>query len=103
MIDNIFNKLERIVRGFESPSHRHILKKSLNASSDFFFLHILQREGVRSPDGVRQLAQPVGQRSLRRCPQGERSESIPLSPPHSKEESERKFRLFFCIFYKERG
>jgi len=61
----------------------------------------LHGEGVRSPAGVRQRAQPDGQRSLRRCPQGERSESIPLSPPHSEEKPERKFRLFFCILHGE--
>ncbi len=66
------------------------------------FFCILHGEGVRSPAGVRQRAQPDGQRSLRRCPQGERSESIPLSPPHSEEEPERKFRLFFA-YSTERG
>lgn len=45
--------LQRFVRGFESPSHRHILKKSLNESSGFF-LPVLQR--IQPPS--------VGQRIL---------------------------------------
>ncbi|MBK5018011.1 hypothetical protein IBT54_004990, partial [Pantoea sp. S62] len=49
-----------------SPSHRHILKKSLNKRSGFF-LHIALREGVRTPARERPHAQHAGQRSLRRC------------------------------------
>jgi hypothetical protein len=51
---------------------------------------------VRSPAGVRQHAQHAGQRSLRRCPQGERTESIPLSPPHSKKSLNLCSGFFFA-------
>ena len=37
------------------------------------------------------------------CPQGERSESIPLSPPSSKRKPELTFRLFFRMLHSGRG
>ncbi len=37
--------------GFESPSHRHILKKSLNESSGFFFACFLQG-GFKPPQSL---------------------------------------------------
>lgn len=58
---------------------------------------------MRTPAGVRQRAQPVRQRSLRRCPQGERSESIPLSPPQilKKSLNESPHSLFIFLDGKQ--
>ncbi len=51
------------------------------------FFYILRWGGMRTPDRVRQLAQPVGQtvNAVSGLPRrGERSESIPPSPPYSR-------------------
>ena len=72
-------------RGFESPSHRHKFKKMPELTFRHFFYIFFDERGMRTPAGVRQRAKHAGQRSLRRCPQGERSESIPLSPPQIQE------------------
>jgi hypothetical protein len=53
-----------------NPPHRHIRDESLYASTGFFF--IFSAGGMRTPTGVRQLAQPVGQTASLRagCPAG---------------------------------
>ncbi len=68
-------------RGFESPPHRHIRDESSYESTGSFLLYS-PLGGMRTPTGVRQLAQPVGQtaHAVSGLPRrGERSESI---PPH---------------------
>jgi hypothetical protein len=62
------------------------------------------RGGMRIPDwGFDNWRMPVGQRSLRRCPQSERSSSIPPSPPSFREEPVRKCLLFSFIFSRRGG
>ncbi len=86
-------------RGFESPPHRHIQKKSSYESTGFFFACCTRCGGMRTHDrgsttGGSQLDRPRTQRTG--CPQGERSESIPPSPPYSEKELVRKYGLFFA-------
>ncbi len=83
-------------RGFESPPHRHIRDESSYESTGFFLLYS-PLGGMRTPDRVRQLAQLVGQtaNAVSGLPRrGERSESIPPSPPYSRKELVRKYGLF---------
>ena len=89
-------RLRRYERGFESPSHRHHFREKPELTFRLFSFISLSERGMRTPAGVRQRAQPVGQRSLRRCPQGERSESIPLSPPQIQENTGTKF---YCSYF----
>ncbi len=85
-------------RGFESPPHRHIRDESLYASTGSFLLYSPQG-GMRTPTGVRQLAQPVGQTASLRagCPAGasEASQS-PSSPPYFKKSSYASTGFFFA-------
>ena len=89
-------------RGFESPPHRHIQKKSSYESTGFFFAYCTYCGGMRTHDrgsttGGSQLDRPRTQRAG--CPQGERSESIPPSPPYSEKELVRKYGLFFRLLH----
>ena len=90
--------------GFESPPHRHIQERARTKVRAFFrMLHSLA--GMRSPDrgsttGDSQLDRLRAQRTG--CPKGERSESIPPSPPYSRQELVRKYGLFSFIV-SERG
>ena len=57
-------------RGFESPPHRHILRRA-RTKVRAFFSHVAPTGGGREPPtGVRQLATPVGQTASLRagCP-----------------------------------
>ncbi len=85
-------------RGFESPPHRHIQKKSSYESTGFFFAYCTRCGGMRTHDrgsttGGSQLDRPRTQRAG--CPQGERSESIPPSPPYSRKSSYESTGFFF--------
>ncbi len=89
-------------RGFESPPHRHIQKKSSYESTGFFFAYCTYCGGMRTHDrgsttGGSQLDRLRTQRAG--CPQGERSESISPSPPYSEKELVRKYGLFFRILH----
>ncbi len=90
-------------RGFESPPHRHIQKKSSYESTGFFFTCCTYCGGMRTHDrgsttGGSQLDRPRTQRAG--CPQGERSESIPPSPPYSEKSSYESTGFFFtCCTY----
>ncbi len=89
-------------RGFESPPHRHIREKSSYESTGFFFAYCTHCGGMRTHDrgsttGGSQLDRPRTQRAG--CPQGERSESIPPSPPYSEKELVRKYGLFFHLLH----
>ncbi len=69
-------------RGFESPPHRHILRRA-RTKVRAFFSHVAPTGGGREPPtGVRQLATPVGQTASPRagCPAGASEAS--QSPPH---------------------
>ena len=69
-------------RGFESPPHRHILRRA-RTKVRAFFSHVAPTGGGREPPtGVRQLAPPVGQTASPRagCPAGASEAS--QSPPH---------------------
>ncbi len=75
--------------GFESPPHRHILRRA-RTQVRAFFSHVAQPGGDEKPgpgfDYWRsQLDRLRAQRTD--CPQGERSESIPASPPYFKKSS----------------
>ena len=85
-------------RGFESPPHRHIQKKSSYESTGFFFTYCTYCGGMRTHDrgsttGGSQLDRPRTQRAG--CPQGERSESIPPSPPYLKKSPYESTGFFF--------
>ncbi len=85
-------------RGFESPPHRHIQKKSSYESTGFFFACCTHCGGMRTHDrgsttGGSQLDRPRTQRAG--CPQGERSESIPPSPPYSEKSAYESTGFFF--------
>ena len=82
---------ERAKQSIPSPPY---LKKSSYESTGFFVLHTA---GMRSPDqGVDNWRQPVGQAmNGERAAQGERSESIPPSPPYLKKSSYESTGFFF--------
>ncbi len=69
-------------RGFESPPHRHILRRARTQVRAFFFACGPHRGARAPPTGVRQLATPVGQTASLRagCPAGASEAS--QSPPH---------------------
>ncbi len=69
-------------RGFESPPHRHILRRARTQVRAFFFACGTHRGDENPPTGVRQLATPVGQTASLRagCPAGASEAS--QSPPH---------------------
>ncbi len=76
-------------RGFESPPHRHIRDESLYASTGFFLLYS-PLGGMRTPDrgsttGAASWTDREPASGLPR--RGERSESIPPSPPYLKKSS----------------
>ncbi len=91
--------------GFESPPHRHILRRA-RTQVRAFFSHISQPGGDEKPgpgfDYWRsQLDRLRAQRTG--CPQGERSESIPASPPYFKKSSYASTGFFFRIFHSLAG
>ncbi len=102
-------RLESVLRqriGGSNPPLTAIFKEELYESASFFFAYCTPG-GMRSPDGVRQLAQPVGQttNAVSGLPQGERSESIPPLTAIFKEElyeSTSFFSHFICLYGSER-
>jgi|GEM_PF-4413683 len=71
-----------------------------------FFVYILPYRGDENPrPGFDNRRQPVGQVTSRRgiCPQGERSESIPPSPPPFQIRACTKVRAFFFYILPYRG
>ena len=75
-----------------------ISDKSLYESTGFFLFIISHTRGMRTPDrGLDNRRQPGGQMTSLRgsCPQGERSESIPPSPPSFQMRACTKVRAFF--------
>ena len=110
-------------RGFESPPHRHIRDESLYASTGSFLLYSPQG-GMRTPDrgsttGAASWTDrarskraaptktpgaflnnacvgPAGARPMDGPSNGERSESIPPSPPYFKKSSYASTGFFFA-------
>ena len=91
--------------GFESPPHRHLLRRA-RTQVRAFFSHVAQPGGDEKPgpgfDYWRsQLDRLRAQRTD--CPQGERSESIPASPPYLKKSSYASTGFFFTCCTAWRG
>ncbi len=85
-------------RGFESPPHRHIQDESLYASTGSFLLYS-PLGGMRTPDrgsttGAASWTDREPASGLPR--RGERSESIPPSPPYFKKSSYASTGFFFA-------
>ncbi len=85
-------------RGFESPPHRHIRDESLYASTGSFLLYS-PLGGMRTPDrgsttGAASWTDREPASGLPR--RGERSESIPPSPPYFKKSSYASTGFFFA-------
>ena len=85
-------------RGFESPPHRHIRDESLYESTGSFLLYSPQG-GMRTPDrgsttGAASWTDREPASGLPR--RGERSESIPPSPPYFKKSSYASTGFFFA-------
>ena len=83
--------------GFESPPHRHIRERARTKVRAFFFACCTTRRGEKPGPGFdnwrSQLDRPRTQRTG--CPKGERSESIPASPPYFKTSSYESTGFFF--------
>ena len=89
-------------RGFESPPHRHILRRA-RTQVRAFFSHVAPTGGGREPPtGVRQLATPVGQTASPRagCPAGASEAS--QSPPrrHILRRARTQVRAFFRMWHR---
>ncbi len=85
-------------RGFESPPHRHIRDESLYASTGSFLLYSSQG-GMRTPDrgSTTGNASWTDRKPASGLPRrGERSESIPPSPPYFKKSSYASTGFFFA-------
>ncbi len=85
-------------RGFESPPHRHIRDESLYASTGSFLLYSPQG-GMRTPDrgSTTGNASWTDRKPASGLPRrGERSESIPPSPPYFKKSSYASTGFFFA-------
>ena len=87
--------------GGSNPPLTAIFKTRARAKVRAFFFYSLRKGGMRIPDrgsttGDSQLDRLRAQRTG--CPKGERSESIPPSPPYSRQELVRKYGLFSFIF-----
>ena len=85
-------------RGFESPPHRHILRRA-RTQVRAFFSHVALTGGMRTPDR----GSTTGAASWTDCEpasglprRGERSESIPPSPPYFKKSSYASTGFFFA-------
>ena len=84
-------------RGFESPPHRHIRDESLYASTGSFLLYSPQG-GMRTPDrgSTTGNASWTDREPASGLPRrGERSESIPPSPPYLKKSPYESTGFFF--------
>ena len=76
-------------RGFESPPHRHILRRA-RTQVRAFFSHVALTRGMRTPDrgSTTGNASWTDREPASGLPRrGERSESIPPSPPYFKKSS----------------
>ncbi len=85
-------------RGFESPPHRHIRDESLYASTGSFLLYS-PLGGMRTPDrgSTTGNASWTDREPASGLPRrGERSESIPPSPPYFKKSSYASTGFFFA-------
>ncbi len=85
-------------RGFESPPHRHILRRA-RTQVRAFFSHVAPTGGMRTPDrgsttGAASWTDREPASGLPR--RGERSESIPPSPPYFKKSSYASTGFFFA-------
>ena len=85
-------------RGFESPPHRHILRRA-RTQVRAFFSHVAPAGGMRTPDrgsttGAASWTDREPASGLPR--RGERSESIPPSPPYFKKSSYASTGFFFA-------
>ena len=92
-------------RGFESPPHRHIRDESLYASTGSFLLYSPQG-GMRTPDrgSTTGNASWTDRKPASGLPRrGERSESIPPSPPYFKKSSYASTGFFFRMWHPPGG
>ncbi len=88
--------------GGSNPPLTATFKEEPERKFRLFFCILHCERGVRTPAGIRQHAQHAGQRSLRRCPKGERSESIP-SHRHILKKSLNESSGFFFAYCTARG
>ncbi len=85
-------------RGFESPPHRHILRRARTQVRAFFFRMWHPPGGMRTPDrgSTTGNASWTDREPASGLPRrGERSESIPPSPPYFKKSSYASTGFFF--------
>ena len=85
-------------RGFESPPHRHILRRA-RTQVRAFFSHVALTRGMRTPDrgSTTGNASWTDREPASGLPRrGERSESIPPSPPYFKKSSYASTGFFFA-------
>ncbi len=85
-------------RGFESPPHRHILRRA-RTQVRAFFSHVALTGGMRTPDrgSTTGNASWTDRKPASGLPRrGERSESIPPSPPYFKKSSYASTGFFFA-------
>ncbi len=85
-------------RGFESPPHRHILRRA-RTQVRAFFSHVAPAGGMRIPDrgSTTGNASWTDREPASGLPRrGERSESIPPSPPYFKKSSYASTGFFFA-------
>ena len=93
-------------RGFESPPHRHILRRARTQVRAFFFACGTHRGGMRTPDrgSTTGNASWTDREPASGLPRrGERSESIPPSPPYFKKSSYASTGFFFRMWHPPGG
>ena len=86
-------------RGFESPPHRHILRRA-RTQVRAFFSHVALTRGMRTPDrgSTTGNASWTDREPASGLPRrGERSESIPPSPPYFKKSSYASTGFFSSV------
>ncbi len=89
-------------RGFESPPHRHILRRA-RTQVRAFFSHLAPTGGMRTPDrgSTTGNASWTDREPASGLPRrGERSESIPPSPPYFKKSSYASTGFFFRMWHR---
>ncbi len=89
-------------RGFESPPHRHILRRA-RTQVRAFFSHVAPTGGMRTPDrgSTTGAASWTDRKPASGLPRrGERSESIPPSPPYFKKSSYASTGFFFRMWHR---
>ncbi len=93
-------------RGFESPPHRHILRRARTQVRAFFFRMWHPPGGMRTPDrgSTTGNASWTDREPASGLPRrGERSESIPPSPPYFKKSSYASTGFFFRMWHPPGG